>query len=115
VEHLVAAYRTARRLGARVLTRQAVDALAALGERPDRRLGRRAAAQHAHRGLTRREVEVIRLVALGLTNREIARELFLSPRTVEMHVQNIVAKLDCRSRADAARRASELGLLASSS
>jgi ATP/maltotriose-dependent transcriptional regulator MalT len=115
VEHLVAAYRTARRLGARVLVRQAVDALAALGERPDRRLGRRAAAQHAHRGLTRREVEVIRLVALGLTNREIARELFLSPRTVEMHVQNIVAKLDCRSRADAARRASELGLLASSS
>jgi DNA-binding CsgD family transcriptional regulator len=114
VEHLVAAHRTARRLGARVLVRQAVDALAALGERPDRRLGRRAAAQHAHRGLTRREVEVIRLVALGLTNREIARELFLSPRTVEMHVQNIVAKLDCRSRADAARRASELGLLASS-
>jgi DNA-binding CsgD family transcriptional regulator len=115
VEHLVGAYRTARRLGARVLARQAVDALAALGERPDRRLGRRAAAQHAHRGLTRREVEVIRLVALGLTNREVARELFLSPRTVEMHVQNIVAKLDCRSRADAARRASELGLLASSS
>jgi DNA-binding CsgD family transcriptional regulator len=114
VEQLVAAYRTARRLGARVLARQAVDALAALGERPDRRLGRRAAAQHANRGLTRREVEVIRLVALGLTNREIARELFLSPRTVEMHVQNIVAKLDCRSRADAARRASELGLLASS-
>jgi ATP/maltotriose-dependent transcriptional regulator MalT len=63
VEHLVGAYRTARRLGARVLARQAVDALAALGERPDRRLGRRAAAQHAHRGLTRREVEVIRLVA----------------------------------------------------
>jgi len=110
VEHLVAAHRTARRLGARLLVQQAIDGLA-LGERPERRLGRRAAAQHAHRGLTRREVEVVRLVAAGLTNREIARELFLSPRTVEMHVQSILAKLDCRSRADASRRASELGLL----
>jgi DNA-binding CsgD family transcriptional regulator len=114
VEQLVAAHRAARRLGAQVLARQAVDALAALGERPERRLGRGAAARHAHRGLTRREVEVVRLVATGLTNREIARELFLSPRTVEMHVQSILAKLDCRSRADAARRASELGLLAPS-
>jgi DNA-binding CsgD family transcriptional regulator len=112
VEHLVAAHRTARRLGAKLLVQQAVDGLAALGERPERRLGRRAAAQHAHWGLTRREVEVVRLVAVGLTNREIARELFLSPRTVEMHVQSILAKLDCRSRADASRRASELGLLA---
>jgi DNA-binding NarL/FixJ family response regulator len=49
---------------------------------------------------------------MGHTNREIARELFLSPRTVEMHVGSILLKLDCRSRADAARRASELGLLA---
>jgi DNA-binding CsgD family transcriptional regulator len=85
--------------------------LAALGERPERRLGRRAVAQAANGGLSRREVEVVRLVAMGHTNREIARELFLSPRTVEMHVGSILAKLDCRSRADASRRASELGLL----
>ncbi len=111
VECLVAAHRTARRLRAGALVQQTVDGLAALGEPAERRLGRRAAAQHQQRGLTRREVEVVRLVAVGLTNREIARELFLSPRTVEMHVQNLVAKLDCRSRADAARRASELGLL----
>jgi DNA-binding NarL/FixJ family response regulator len=61
--------------------------------------------------LTRRETEVVRLVAVGRTNREIARELFLSPRTVDMHVQNILLKLDCRSRADATRRATELGLI----
>jgi DNA-binding NarL/FixJ family response regulator len=85
--------------------------LTALGERPDRRLGRRAVAQAANSGLTRREVEVVRLVAMGHTNREIARDLFLSPRTVEQHVGSILLKLDCRSRADAARRASELGLL----
>jgi DNA-binding CsgD family transcriptional regulator len=59
-----------------------------------------------------REVEVVRLVAGGRTNREIARDLFLSPRTMEMHVASIMTKLDCRSRTDAARRAAELGLLA---
>jgi DNA-binding NarL/FixJ family response regulator len=112
VEHLVAAHRTARRLGARPLVERISGSLTALGERADRRLGRRAAAQLASGSLTRREVEVVRLVAMGQTNREIARELFLSPRTVEMHVGSILLKLGCRSRADAARRASELGLLA---
>ena len=92
--------------------RQVADELAALGERIDRRLGPRAAHQSEHAGLTRRELEVVRLVALGQTDREIARELFLSPRTVETHVLNIRSKLDCRSRADAARRANELGLIA---
>jgi DNA-binding NarL/FixJ family response regulator len=112
VEQLVAAHRTARRLGARPLATQLAADLAALGERVERRLGRIAAAQLAHGGLTRREVEVVRLVAVGQTNREIARELFLSPRTVDTHVQNIRTKLGCRSRADAARRATELGLVA---
>jgi DNA-binding NarL/FixJ family response regulator len=111
VEQLVAAHRTARRLGARPLVERLTGRLADLGEQAERRLGRRAAVQVANGGLTRREVEVVRLVAMGHTNREIARELFLSPRTVEMHVGSILVKLDCRSRADAARRASELGLL----
>jgi DNA-binding NarL/FixJ family response regulator len=103
VEHLVAAHRTARRLGARPLLERLAGSLAALGERPERRRGDST--------LTRREVEVVRLVAMGHSNREIARELFLSPRTVEMHVGSILLKLDCRSRTDAARRAGELGLL----
>jgi DNA-binding NarL/FixJ family response regulator/SHS2 domain-containing protein len=111
VEQLVAAHRAAQRLRARPLTAEIADELAALGERIDRRLGRRAAHQSDHAGLTRRELEVVRLVALGQTDKEIARELFLSPRTVETHVLNIRSKLDCRSRADAARRANELGLV----
>jgi DNA-binding NarL/FixJ family response regulator len=113
VERLVAAHRTARKLGARPLAAKLAADLAALGERVERRHGRLAAAELANGGLTRREVEVVRLVAVGQTNREIARELFLSPRTVDTHVQNIRMKLGCRSRADAARRATELGLVAS--
>jgi DNA-binding NarL/FixJ family response regulator len=54
----------------------------------------------------------MRFVAVGRTNREIARELYLSPRTVDMHVRNILAKLGCRSRAEATLRAGELGLVA---
>jgi DNA-binding NarL/FixJ family response regulator len=78
--------------------------LAALGERAERRPGRRGGDGAAGGGLSRREVEVVRLVAMGHTNREIARELFLSPRTVEMHVGSILVKLDCRSRRPAGRR-----------
>ena len=111
VERLVAAHRAARRLGARPLVARVADQLAALGERAERRLGRLAAAQLAHGGLTPRELEVIRHLAAGQTDREIALEMFLSPRTVETHVRNIRMKLDCRSRAQAARRAAELGLL----
>ena len=51
--------------------------------------------------LTRREVEVLRLLGDGLTNAEIARRLFLSPKTVEHHVARIYRKLDVHSRAEA--------------
>jgi DNA-binding NarL/FixJ family response regulator len=85
--------------------------LAELGEPADRRLTRRQAEQLGREDLTRREVAVVQRLAVGRTNREIAGELFLSPRTVDAHVRNILRKLDCRSRADAARRATELGLL----
>ncbi len=111
-ERLTAAYLTARRLGARPLAVQAAHELAALGEQVERRLGRRAAAQHDGAGLTRRELEVLRLVAEGRTNREVAGALFLSTRTVDMHVRNILGKLGCRSRAEATRKAATLGLLA---
>ncbi|HEY6888658.1 MAG TPA: LuxR C-terminal-related transcriptional regulator, partial [Solirubrobacter sp.] len=89
----------------------AASAVAALGVSVIDHLGRRAAADHDSAGLSRREVEVVRLVAQGLTNREIAARLVLSTRTVDMHVRNILSKLRSRTRTEAASRAAELGLL----
>jgi non-specific serine/threonine protein kinase len=61
--------------------------------------------------LTRRETEVAVLAARGLTNREIAAKLFLSVRTVEVHVDHILTKLDFRTRTQLAAWAYEEGLL----
>ena len=62
-------------------------------------------------GLSQREVEVLRLVAHGLTNRQIATRLVVSPRTAEHHVQHIYTKIGASSRAAAALFAMEHDLL----
>jgi DNA-binding NarL/FixJ family response regulator len=69
-----------------------------------------AAPSDAH-GLTPRELEVLRLVAAGKTNREVASELVLSDRTVERHVSNIFAKLGVSTRAAATAFAYEHEIL----
>ncbi len=111
LERLCDAYRSATKLGARPLAAAAAQEVAALGESVAQRLGSRAAATADGVQLTRRELEVLRHVAIGRTNREIAQELFISQRTVDMHVRNLLGKLDCRSRVEASHRAGELGLL----
>lgn len=72
---------------------------------------RLVAAPSAADGLTDREVEVLRLIALGHTNSEIAGQLFLSVRTVESHRSAIHRKLNLETRADLVRHAIERGLL----
>jgi len=61
-------------------------------------------------GLTRRELEVLRLLTAGRSNRQIAEALFISGKTASVHVTNILAKLGVHSRLEAAARARELGL-----
>ena len=61
-------------------------------------------------GLTDRELEVLRLVAAGRSNREIAAELFISPKTASVHVSNILGKLKVASRGEAAAKAHGLRL-----
>jgi DNA-binding CsgD family transcriptional regulator/tetratricopeptide (TPR) repeat protein len=62
-------------------------------------------------GLTGREVDVLRLLAAGRTNREIAGELVLSTRTVDHHIASIYRKINARRRADAAAYAQRMGLV----
>ena len=62
-------------------------------------------------GLTSREREVLRLVAVGRSNREIANELFISPKTASVHVSNILGKLGAASRGEAAAKAHALRLV----
>ncbi|MDT3441284.1 MULTISPECIES: response regulator transcription factor [unclassified Pseudofrankia] len=64
-----------------------------------------APARHASPRLTAREVEVLRLVAKGLTARDAADRLGVSPRTVQNHVHNVLGKLQLRNRVELARYA----------
>jgi DNA-binding NarL/FixJ family response regulator len=75
---------------------------AAIGERQLKRSAKKVSA---------RELEVLHLVAEGFRNDEIAQRLFISPKTVKTHLQNIYEKLDVKSRTEAAMKAKELGLL----
>jgi HD-GYP domain-containing protein (c-di-GMP phosphodiesterase class II) len=86
---------------------EAADAvLRAAGHRVPRR---RAGPQ----GLTAREVEVLRLLARGLSNKQIAQQLVISPKTAGSHVENIYAKTGASNRAQASLYAVRHGLLAS--
>ncbi|HMN99908.1 MAG TPA: AAA family ATPase [Miltoncostaeaceae bacterium] len=83
-----------------------------------RRLGCRVPVRRAARGaggLTPREVEVLRLIVDGCSNRAIAERLVISEGTAGRHVSNVYAKLGAHSRLEAARIASERGLLADAS
>lgn len=98
--------------------RLALDAARAvfeqLGAAPDLArldsLGQSATSARRHR-LTDRELQILRLVAAGKTNKAIAAELFLSERTIDRHVSNILSKLDVPSRAAATAYAYQHDLL----
>jgi DNA-binding NarL/FixJ family response regulator len=62
-------------------------------------------------GLTPRELDVLRLLAKGLSNPEIADALYIGRGTVRTHVSNILAKLEARTRTEAAMIARDRGLL----
>lgn len=113
VAHAREAARGAERLGARPLADAAARRLRDLGEALGGALGPRGAARAERGGLTARQLQILAEISKGLTDKEIARTLRLSPRTVEMHVAHALAALDCRSRAEAVRKAGELGVLGS--
>ena len=96
------------RLGARPAAALAATKLRSLGERVPR--GVRPSTRGNPAGLTSREVEVLQLLADGMTNGEIAAKLFISEKTVEHHVSRVLGKLSVPSRREATRIARELDL-----
>ena len=101
--------------GARALTEAAVDTARELGAAPLlTRLGGgalRAVEPGPRASLTPRESEILALVAEGRSNGEIGRQLFISTKTVSVHVSNILGKLDASGRTEAAAIARREGLL----
>jgi NarL family two-component system response regulator LiaR len=69
------------------------------------------AARQEQLGITRRELEVLELMAAGLSNREIAERLYVSENTVKTHSGRVLEKLNARRRTQAVQRAKEAGLL----
>ncbi len=74
--------------------------------------GRRASTAANPAGLTARELQVLALLAQGLSNAAIARQLVRSEKTVDHHISAVLRKLSVRSRGEAAAAAARLGLLA---
>jgi DNA-binding CsgD family transcriptional regulator len=100
------AHEAALRLGAEPL-QGAIEALARRG-RLD--LGARLPTERGLAGLTPRELEVLRLLVDGRSNRQIAEQLFISGKTASVHVTNLLTKLGVHSRLEAAALARQLGL-----
>ncbi|MGI8869688.1 MAG: ATP-binding protein [Mycobacteriales bacterium] len=98
---LRAAHRAAADLGAAPLVVLA-EMTALRGRVSLRAPGRPADQAGGTEGLTARELQVLTELAAGLSNRDIAERLFVSPRTVGVHVSNVLAKLGVRTRAEAA-------------
>jgi DNA-binding CsgD family transcriptional regulator/tetratricopeptide (TPR) repeat protein len=97
------------RLGARPAAAIAAQRLRELGARGIPR-GPRPATRANPANLTTRELEILPLLGAGCRNAEIAKRLFLSPKTVDHHVSSILSKLGVRSRGDAAAAANRLNL-----
>lgn len=108
VEELTAVAAKASELGVVAAAREADQRLRALGVRTWRR-GTRKTGDVPLAQLTDREWEIAALLAEGASNPEIASTLFLSRKTVERHVSNILAKLGARNRAEAAALVTAIG------
>jgi len=106
---LRAALAELERLGARPLAALVARRLRELGVRAVAR-GPRPATRANPANLTARELEVLRLLVAGRSNRQIAEQLFISNKTASVHVTNLLSKLDVHSRLEAAALARRLGL-----
>jgi DNA-binding NarL/FixJ family response regulator len=91
-EHLRTALQGFEQLGAEHWAERAREELRASGQTARRR------EPSTREDLTQQELQITRLVAQGLSNREVAAQLFLSPRTIDFHLRNVFRKLGVTSR-----------------
>jgi DNA-binding CsgD family transcriptional regulator len=94
--------RTAALLAAHLDAQPLADTITSLARRAGVALGDKTLPSPGRAGLTDREFEVLRLVAAGRSNRDIAADLFISAKTASVHVSNIMAKLGAANRTEAA-------------
>jgi len=109
-DHAAARIATAAELARELRARPLLERLETLARRAGVALSGEPERGGAPLGLTARELEVLRHVARGRSNREIAAELFIAVKTVSVHVSNILAKLGVASRGEAAAKAHALRL-----
>jgi len=108
-DDLQSAYNELQRLEAKPAARLVAQRLRDVGARVSR--GPRPSTRQNPANLTTRELEVLTLVAQGLRNADVAKQLFLSEKTVGHHVSAILTKLDVRTRGEAVAAGARLGVL----
>jgi len=111
VIQLKQAIKLSKKLGMRPLSSKIEETLINIGEVVSDRRTSDHPSRNQKAGLTSRQYEILQAIAGGLSNKEIAGKLFLSTRTIDMHVRNIFDTLNCRNRTDAVKVAVDLGIL----
>ena len=111
VTHLQNALKKAKNMGIRPLAQNIINTLNLLEETKSEPRSIDHESRQKKAGLTRRQFEIIKALAEGLSNKEIAVKYSLSTRTVDMHVANILNRFNCRTRTEAVKIAMEQGLI----
>jgi ATP/maltotriose-dependent transcriptional regulator MalT len=111
INHFNNAIRISKKLGTRPFSEQIEDIIKTVGIDTKQNRKEDSDERKVRGGLTKRQLEILDLLSQGLTNKEIAAKLFLSTRTIDMHVSHVLERLNCRSRIEAINKAKELGIL----
>jgi ATP/maltotriose-dependent transcriptional regulator MalT len=109
--YYLSAFRLAKKLGMRPFAAGISGKLKQPGKYPGMISIKTSENTNKTPSLTKRQLEILHLLAEGITNKEIAEKLFLSSRTIDMHVSHIFERLNCRTRTEAIMKAREMSII----